>query len=154
MKKILRKKSQELPLPGNDWRPQTTKIKYPRWTFVHIPETNEYSLIWDNTRLIFISERAFRSWNKNPLIASKESISGYKIWKRIGFAPGTLIESVIDRKRFFITGGKLFEEEKRLVATPDFYEKLGFNPNLAIVASMEEVNFHKEGEIISDIRYL
>ncbi len=135
----------------NQWTPQKNKLKYPKWTFVYIPEINEYSLIWDKTRLIFISERAFRSWNKIPVIASKESISGYQIWKRIGFAPGTLIESVVDKKRYFITGGKLFEEEKLLITTPDFYEKLGFNPNLAIIASMEEVNFHKEGGIISDI---
>lgn len=87
-------------------------------------------------------------------MASKESVSGYQVWKRIGFAPGTLIESIADGKRYFITGVKLFEEEKMLIATPDFYEKLGFNPALAIVASMEEVNFHKEGGIINDFRYV
>lgn len=149
---MFKKKMQEQSLLQNQWTPQKIKVKYPKWTFIHVPETNEYSLIWDKTRLIFISERAFKSWNKVPLIASKESISGYQIWKRIGFAPGTLIESVVDKKRYFITGGKLFEEEKLLIATPDFYEKLGFNPALAIIASMEEVNFHKEGEIIVDIR--
>jgi hypothetical protein len=89
-----------------------------------------------------------------PLIASKESISGYQIWKRIGFAPGSLVESIVDRKRYFITGGKLFEEEKFLIATPDFYEKAGFNPALALSVSMEEINFHKEGGVISDIRYV
>lgn len=135
----------------NQWQPQKTKLKYPKWTFVYVPEEKEYSLIWDKTRLIFISERAFKSWNRIPVIASKESVSGYQIWKRIGFAPGTLVESIVDRKKYFITGGKLFEEEKMLIATPDFYEKLGFNPSLAIVASMEEVNFHKEGGVISDI---
>lgn len=148
---MFRKKIQESQSSIKQWNPQKTKVRYPKWTFVFIPEINEYSLIWDKTRLIFISERAFKSWNRIPVIASKESVSGYQIWKRIGFAPGTLIESVIDRKRYFITGGKLFEEEKMLVATPDFYEKLGFNPSLAIVASMDEVNFHKEGGIINDI---
>jgi len=136
------------------WSPPRDKVKYPKWTFLYIPEINEYSLIWDKTRLIFISERAFRSWNKNPVIASKESVSGYKIWKRIGFAPGTVIESVVDGKKYFITGNKLFEEEKMLIATPDFYDKLGFNPSLAVLASMEEVNFHKEGEMINDIRHV
>jgi hypothetical protein len=127
-------------------------MKYPKWTFVHIPETNEYSLIWGKTRLVFISERAFRSWGKAPLIATKESVAGYQIWKRIGFAPGTLIQSVVDKKQYYITGDKLFEEEKMLIATPDFYDKLGFNPALAILVSMEEANFHKEGGIISDVR--
>lgn len=136
------------------WNPQTDKVKYPKWTFLYIPEINEYSLIWDKTRLVFISERAFRSWNKIAVLASKESVSGYQIWKRIGFSPGTLIESVVDRKRYFITGGKLFEEERLLIATPDFYEKLGFNPALAVQASIEEVNFHKEGGIIGDIRHV
>lgn len=148
------KRNQKLPLSSTQWTPTKTKVRYPKWTCVFIPETNEYSLIWDKTRIIFLSERVFRSWNRIPVIASRESISGYAVWKRVGFAPGTLIESVIDKKRYFITGGKLFEEEKHLIATPDFYEKLGFNPNLAIVASMEEINFHKEGDIISDIRYI
>lgn len=138
----------------NPWQPQKIKVKYPKWTCVYIPELNEYSLIWDKARLVFISERAFRSWNRIPVIGSKESVSGYYIWKRIGFAPGTLIESVVDQRRYFITGGKLFEEEKLLIATPDFYEKLGFDPKLAIVASMEEVNFHKEGEMIIDVRHV
>ncbi len=111
-------------------------------------------MIWDKTRLIFISERAFKSWNRIPVIASKESVSGYSVWKRIGFAPGTLIESVVDKKKYFITGSKLFEEEKMLIGTPDFYDILGFNPNLAVIVSMEEVNFHKEGGVISDIRYV
>lgn len=136
------------------WLPQRNKIKYPKWTFVYIPEIDEYSLIWDKTRMIFISERAFKSWNRVPVIASKESVSGYNIWRRIGFAPGSLIQSVVDNKIYFISGGKLFEEEKQLIATPDFYEKLGFNKSLAIISSMEEVNFHKEGDIISDIRFL
>lgn len=148
---MFRKKQQLLTEP---WTPQKTKVKYPKWTFVYVPESNEYSLIWDKTRLIFISERAFRSWNRVPVISSKESLAGYNIWKRIGFAPGSIIRSIIDGKMYFISGGKLFEEEKLLIATPDFYEKLGFNPSLAIVASMEEVNFHKEGGIISDIRYV
>lgn len=146
------RKSQKLPSLNIPWNPQKTKVKYPKWTCVYVPDINEYSLIWDKTRLVFISERTFKSWNRIPVIGSKESISGYSIWKRIGFAPGTLIESVVDKRRYFITGNKLFEEEKMLIATPDFYEKLGFNPALAIIASMEEVNFHKEGDIISDIR--
>lgn len=151
---MFKKKTQESQLSISQWKPQNSKVKYPKWTFLYIPELNEYSLIWDKTRLIFISERAFRSWNRLPVIASKESVSGYQIWKRIGFAPGTMIESVVDKKRYIITGGKLFEEEKMLIATPDVYEKLGFNPGLAILASLEEVNFHKEGEMISDVRYV
>lgn len=148
------KKNQKSQSSMDQWRPSKTAVKYPKWTFIYIPEINEYSLIWDKTRLIFISERAFKSWNRIPVIASKESIYGYKIWKRIGFAPGTLVESVVDRKQYFITGSKLFEEEKLLIATPDFYDKLGFNPALAIVASIEEINFHKEGEMINDIRHV
>ena len=150
---IFKKKSQESQLLMPQWKPEKTKVRYPKWTFLYIPDTNEYSLIWEKTRLIFISERAFRSWNRIPVTASKESVAGYQVWKRIGFAPGTLIESIVDGKRYFITG-KLFEEEKILIATPDFYEKLGFNPALAIIASAEEVNFHKEGEMISDIRHV
>lgn len=136
---------------GIEWRPPRVKVRYPRWTALYVPETDEYSLIWDKTRLVFLSDRAFRSWGKIPVIASQESIAGYPVWKRLGFSAGTVIESIVDHKRYYITGN-LFEEEKRLIGTPDFYEVLGFNPNLAIVASNEEVNYHKEGSIISDVR--
>lgn len=136
-----------------EWNPPRTKVRYPRWTAVYVASTNEYSLIWDKTRLVFLSERAFRTWGKIPVVASNESISAYPVWKRLGYAAGTVIESVVDHKRYYVTG-KVFEEEKRLIATPDFYEVLGFNPNLAVVASHEEVNFHKEGSIISDVRYV
>jgi hypothetical protein len=148
MLKRLKKQSQQY-----TWLPPKHKVKYPRWTALYVEETNSYYIIWDTTKLEFISERAFRSWNRIPVSASKESISGYKTWKRIGFAPGSIIESIVNGERFFITG-QLFEEDKRLIATPDFYEKLGFNPNLAIVVSQEELNFHKEGSNINDIRFI
>lgn len=152
---MFRRKSQEsTSLPTRtEWTPSQRKVRYPRWTCVYVPEVDEYSLIWDKTRLVFLSERAFRTWGKIPLIASTESVSGYPVWKRLGYAAGTVIESVVDNTKYYITG-KLFEEEKLLIATPDFYEVLGFNPNLAVKASLEEVNFHKEGGIISDIRHL
>jgi len=135
------------------WSPPSSKVKYPRWTFVVIPEQDKYYLIWDTTKLAFISQRAFRSWNRIPLRVSEESISGYKTWKRIGFAPGSIIESIVDGKRYFITG-QLFQEEKRLITTPDFYQVLGFNPGLASKVSQAELDFHNEGSDIDDIRFI
>lgn len=129
------------------WSPPNNKTEYPRWTFVRVQEDNTYHIIWDKTKLSFLSERAFRSWNRIPLIVSKESISGYQTWKTIGFAPGSVIKSIIDGKSYFITG-KLFEEEKRLISTPDFYNVLGFNPNLSMLVSQKEIDFHNEGRNI------
>lgn len=135
------------------WSPPKNKIKYPRWTVVYIEEDNSYHLIWDTTKLTFISERAFKSWNRIPVKASKESISGYKNWKKIGFAPGTTVRSISNSAVYYITG-KLFEEERCMINTPDFYEVMGFNPNLTLVVSQDELDFHKEGSNINDIRFV
>jgi hypothetical protein len=96
----------------------------------------------------FISERAFWSWGKPYVDASKESLSNYKVWKKVGFAPGTLLRSM-DGQFWFITGGQPLETERRLIATPDFFGVLGFNPNNAIMVSQDELLFHREGVAIS-----
>jgi hypothetical protein len=99
--------------------------------------------------MAFISERAFLSWGKPYVVASPESLSKYKVWKKVGFAPGTLIGS-LDGQRWFITGSQPLETERRLIATPDFYTVLGFNYN-AIIVSQDELLFHREGSPISGI---
>lgn len=98
----------------------------------------------------FISERAFWSWGKPFVEATDKSLSNYKIWKKIGFAPGTLVRSM-DGQFWFITGSQPLETERRLVATPDFFTVMGFDYNKAIVVSQDELLFHKEGVAISGL---
>ncbi len=130
------------------WTPPNNKVTYPKWTFVEVQ--GKYWLILDTTKMPFISERAFRSWGKQSVKASEESISGYSQWKQIGFAPGTLIRSMTGQS-YFITGSNPLAPERRSVETPDFYAVLGFDPYNAIIVSTEEINFHKEGVAISGI---
>lgn len=123
-------------------------VKYPKWTFAQVGDS--YWLILDATKMQFISERAFRSWGKSPVVASEISISGYSQWKQIGFSPGTLVRSVAGQS-YFITGSNPLAPERRSVETPDFYAVLGFDPYNVIIVSTEEINFHQEGESISGI---
>lgn len=130
------------------WTPPKNQIKYPKWTFAKVDDS--YWLILEKTKKQFISERAFKSWGKLAVLATNESLSGYKNWGKIGFAPGSMIRSM-SGDTWFITGNQPLEAERRLITTPDFYEKLGFNPYNAIIVSMNEINFHPEGEIISAV---
>jgi hypothetical protein len=134
--------------PLQRWSPPKNKVAYPKWTFVRCGD--EYWIILDKTKVQFISERAFMSWGKVPVETTQEAISGYKTWKKVGFAPGTLIKGM-DSKFYFITGKDPLATERRFVATPDFFNVLGFNSNNAIIVSNDEIYFHPEGGEISGI---
>ncbi len=123
-------------------------VTYPKWTFAR--EGDNYWLVLEKTRMQFLSERAFWSWGKPFVLASDESLVNYKVWKKIGFAPGTLVRSM-DGQFWYITGSDPLAPERRLVATPDFFGVLGFNANNAILVSQDELLFHKEGIAISSI---
>jgi hypothetical protein len=117
--------------------------RYPKWTFCKID--GEYWLILDKTRLRFISERAFESWGRTYVLASNESVSKYAIWKDVGFAPGTMIRAMNSSNVYFISGSDVLNTERRLIATPDFYDKLGFDTKNVIIVSDEELLWHREG---------
>jgi len=98
----------------------------------------------------FISERAFASWGRRAVVASKESLSGYNTWKPIGFAPGSLVRSM-SGDTYYITGSDILALERRLIATPDFYSVLGFEENNAILIGMNELQHHEEGKPIVNV---
>jgi hypothetical protein len=123
-------------------------VIYPKWSFVKTE--NNFWLVLDKTKMQLISERAFLSWGKPYLYGTDKSLSNYKIWKKVGFAPGTLVRCM-DGKFWFITGSHPLETERRLVSTPDFFTILGFNPNNAILISQDELLFHEEGMSINGI---
>jgi hypothetical protein len=126
----------------------TKPVTYPKWTFAKTENFNW--LILDKTRMQFISERASLSWGKPFVLASEKSLGNYSIWKKIGFAPGSLVRSM-DGQIWFITGSQPLETERRLVATPDFFDVLGFDYSNAIIISQDELLFHREGVPISGI---
>jgi hypothetical protein len=130
------------------WKSPTKSVIYPKWTFAKTDEV--YWLILEKTKMQLLSERAFWSWGKPCVQASDQSLSSYKVWKKVGFAPGTLVRSM-DGQCWFITGSQPLETERRLIATPDFFGVLGFNSNNAILISQDELLFHKEGIPISNV---
>jgi hypothetical protein len=131
--------------------PPDRPLRYPKWTFAQVVDSNNYYLILDKTKMPFISERAFDSWGRNPVLVTARSISGYPTFKKIGFAPGTLLISQADKKEWFITGSDVLAPERRLIGDPGFYTVLGFDINDAYVVSLNEIDFHKKGEDIRDI---
>lgn len=130
------------------WTAPTKPVIYPKWTFAKAGDT--YWLILEKTRMQFLSERASWSWGKPFVLATDKSLSNYKVWKKIGFAPGTLLRSM-DGQYWFITGSDPLAPERSLIATPDFFSVLGFDPNNAIIVSNDELLFHKERSAISGI---
>lgn len=135
----------------NSWSPSDNKCKYPKWTFVRIKDTNQYYLLLEKSKMEFISERAFRSWGRPYVLATKESISGYTNWRKIGFAVGSMIESMADGTLWFLSGKDLLAPERRQISTPDFFNVLGFDMNDVYVVSLPEIDFHVRGEDIIGI---
>lgn len=144
--KVFRKK-EVMPV----FKPLKQKFKYPKWTFARIENTDKFFLLLDSTKMEFISERAFWSWGKRYVTVTTESISGYKAWKKLGFSPGSILISQADKTEWFITGNDVLAAERRLIANPDFYGKLGFDLRTAYVVSLSEIDFHKKGEDIIGI---
>jgi len=130
------------------WNPPAIKTKYPKWTFAKIDTTGEYYLLLDKTKMKFISERAFRSWNKPYVLVTNESISGYIKWKDIGFSPGTILRSSTDGQQWYISGKDVLAGQRQLITSPDFYQRLGFDLRYAYVVSLAEIDFHSRGEDI------
>jgi|GEM_PF-3080045 len=131
--------------------PPNKPLRYPKWTFAQVAGSNKYYLILEKTKMPFISERAFDSWGRNPVIVTEKTVSGYPIFKKVGFAPGTIIISQADKKEWFITGSDVLAPERRLIDDPDFYRTLGFDIEDAYVVSLNEIDFHKKGEDIRDV---
>lgn len=146
-KKNIRHDTKKLFIP-----PQKQK-KYPQWTFVKIESENKYYLLLDKTKMEFISERAFWSWGKNCVVATEESIGGYRKWNKIGFAPGTLIRSMHDQTYWFINGKNVLAAERSQIATPDLFSILGFDLNQVYMVSLDEVDFHRRAENINGIEF-
>ncbi len=124
---------------------------FPMWTFVRVVDSNRYYLLLEKTKKMFISERAFKSWGRDYLLVTDGAIAGLSNNGSLGFSPGTIVHNQADGKQWFITGFNILDQERRLIATPDFYELLGFDPASRIVASSSEVDFHRRSEDIVSV---
>lgn len=122
------------------------------WTFARVENTDKYYLILGRSKLEFISERAFESWNRRCILISEEAVVDYPRYKQVGFAVGTIVVSEADSTAWYITGSDILTPERCLIATPDFYEKLGFSGDDAVRVSLPELDFHKKGKNIEVVQ--
>lgn len=137
--------------PLVEFKPLKSRLIYPMWTFARVENTSKYYLILGKSKLEFISERAFESWNRRYILISEEAVAEYPKFKQVGFAVGTIVVSEADNTAWYITGSDILTPERCLIATPDFYEKLGFSGGDAIRVSLPELDFHKKSSNIDSI---
>lgn len=130
-----RRKTAELHIPE-------TKTDYPYGLFI-VTEAG-FFLIRENCRLRLKSERVVASWSAPLVVSSEAAVKHLPILRTIGFRDGSLVKDFVSGKVYLISKNK-----KRLLTSPDVYTKYGLNKELIIEASLDEVNLHEDGEVLS-----
>lgn len=130
-----RRKNSEFHIP-------TERTEYPYGLFV-ITEAG-FFLIREKSRLRVASDRAMVSWS-SPIVQSTEgAVRHLPVLGKIGFRDGTLVQDFSSKKTYLISNNK-----KRFITSPDVIGRLGLNEELIVVASLDEVNLHADGEVLS-----
>src|SRR4051812_17366 len=104
----------------------TEKTDYPYGLFV-VTEAG-YFLIRDGERLKTESSRVISSWHSRVVLSSESAVSHVPVTGKIGFRDGTLIKNKADKKEYLISRGL-----KRLIVSPDVYEKYGLDERDTLV---------------------
>lgn len=121
-------------------------IKYPKWSYVHNIETDEFFLILEKTKKKFISLKAFNSWSVVPIRANTNNLSYHLLDGKIGFRPGTLIKCISEEPIYLVDSGNLIHQ----INTPEVFE-IGFNYHTCFLISKEELDFHEKGDPINSV---
>lgn len=119
----------------------TQRLDYPDGIAVNTEKANYY--IKNKKKFKFFSDRVFDTWNLAPAYGSEASLSHFTRGGVLGFRDGSLIQDYGDGKLYIIAGNK-----RRLILSPDVLDLLGYEDNMIIVASSEELGLHNEGESI------
>jgi hypothetical protein len=129
------KKKESLSIP-------TSKTEYPYGLFISTEAG--FFLIREKSRLRVPSERVMASWSA-PIVPSTEAaVKHLPILSKIGFRDGTIVQDFSNNKTYLISKNK-----KRWITSPDVFARLCLNKELIVVASLEEVNLHEDGEVLS-----
>lgn len=126
----------------NKFTVPSTKTDYPYGTF--LCTESGFFLVRDNCRLRIKSLRAMTSWSAPIIQSSDDAVKHLPVLRTIGFRDGTLVKNFADGKTYLIS-----KNLKRQIMSPDVFDRLGFNRDLVIEASDEEVNIHEDGEVLS-----
>lgn len=121
----------------------TEPVYYPDGVMVET-ETDTY-YIQRGKRYRTFSPRTRDSWSLKPILGSNASVSHIPLVKSpLGFRDGTLIHNFADGKIYLISGTK-----RRLIASPDVFERYGWTNQDIVTVSLEEVDLHEKGENLS-----
>lgn len=129
-----------------DYSPPKRKVKYPKYSYVYNIDNDTYYLLLDKTKKEFISSRAFKSWGAFAPHTTSEAISGYSLYGKKGFRPGTIIRSIFDGKTYFVG-----EELIHPITSREFYDILGYTSESITFVSESEIQFYKIGDAINGI---
>ncbi len=97
--------------------------------------------IKDGKRFKLISDRAADSWMFTTVLATENSLSGFKLVGKLGFRDGTLIKNISDGKIYLISQNK-----KRHIVDPDIFSRYGLDRSKIIEVSKNDCDMHQEGE--------
>jgi len=132
---MFRRKSESRPIP-------TTRTEYPYGVF--LCTESGFFLVRDKCRFKIKSQRAMASWSAPVLQSSENAVRHLPVLGTVGFRDGSLVRNFADGKVYLIS-----KNLKRHIQSPDVFDKFGLNKNLIIDASLEEVNIHEDGEVLS-----
>lgn len=120
----------------------TSKTDYPYGLFI-CTEAG-FFMIRDKSRFRVYSDRVMASWSAHIVQSSEAAVKHLPILGKIGFRDGTLVQDFSTHKTYLISKNK-----KRWITSPDVMDRLCLNKELIVVASLEEVNLHEDGEVLS-----
>lgn len=118
-------------------------VNYPSGVCVHT-EKGEYFYINGKYRHVIAGHRILNSWSFPFIIESSEyALVKYSRAAPLGFRDGSLVTDISSGKTYFIS-----QRLRRPVQTPDFLRYVGLKLKDAILVSTEEINLHKDGEVL------
>jgi hypothetical protein len=119
----------------------TSKINYPYG--LCIKTESGYFLIRENCRFRIPTKRVLESWRLDVIESSEKAVAHLKILSKVGFRDGTIIKNIVGSKTYLVSKNK-----KRLIISPDAFDKYGLDLNSIIMVSDEEANLHEDGEVL------
>ena len=123
--------------------PPNFPVNYPSGVCVHT-DKGEYFYINGKYRHVIVGHRILNSWSFPFIIESSEyALVKYPRAAPLGFRDGSLVTDMSDGKTYFIS-----QRLRRPVHSPDFLRYVGLKLKDAILVSKEEINLHKDGEVL------
>ncbi len=125
----------------------TTQIPQTRTDYPYglcIVTESGYFLVREKGRLRIPSERVLASWRYSTVVSSEKAVKHLPILGKLGFRDGTIVKDISDSKTYLISQNK-----RRHIVSPDVFDKYGLRWENVVMVSQEEINLHREGEVLN-----